>query len=90
MSVAPGWRDLPPHLIPRRLRHSCGKAQGNNKLQCWRFGDGPFRNEDLTSELCLDVDSATHGTVQPRYEMTLETFEIAIAATRSQWTVDEA
>ena len=38
MSVAPAWRELPLHRIPRRLRGLCSKARGSNNTQIWRMG----------------------------------------------------
>jgi hypothetical protein len=41
MSVAPEWRKLPPHRIPRRLQHLTLQATGKNRLVCWKMGNGP-------------------------------------------------
>src|SRR5262249_33944146 len=35
MSVSPGWRDLAPSRIPKRLRHIIPGAKGTNDLSCY-------------------------------------------------------
>jgi hypothetical protein len=40
MSVAPQWRLLPVHRIPRRLRAKFPQAAGKNSVFLWRMGEG--------------------------------------------------
>ena len=89
MSVAPAWRDLPPHRIPRRLRPKCPKALGNDSYVCWRLGSGSFVNGRVHEHLQLRVDSAVHGIVEPEMVLTLERFQSALAATQEEWVIDE-
>ena len=37
MSVAPAWRLLPTHRIPRRLRAKFRRATGKSELFLWRM-----------------------------------------------------
>lgn len=88
MSVAPAWRDLPAHRIPRRLRRLCPKARGSDKLDCWRMSSGPFADGPITDRLNLAVDHAIHGVVEPSKAMPLSDYEDALGATADQWTID--
>jgi hypothetical protein len=89
MSVAPAWRVLPPHRIPMRLREQVPDARGKGNLACFRAGDGPFANGEVSATLNLRLDSATHGLVEPRSVVHLDVFQTALAATRSEWVIDE-
>jgi hypothetical protein len=89
MSVAPAWRLLPLHRVPRRLRHLLPQAHGKDEDACWKLSDGAFANGAIAQGLALRVDSQWHGLVEPEDEMTAEAFQKALAATREQWTVDE-
>jgi len=88
MSVAPAWRVLPAHRIPKRLRSLCPQARGSNQLECWRMGAGPFESGAITDELRLTVDSARHGVVGPATVLSRSAYEAALAATADQWTID--
>ena len=90
MSVAPHWRSLPPHRIPRRLRPKSNEARGSNELYCWRLGDGAFENGEITSRLFHRVTSATHGVIEPAIAMSLVNFEASVANTQQDWIIDEA
>jgi hypothetical protein len=93
MSVAPEWRLLPDHRIPRRLQAKCSRATGNDKFHCWRMGEGPFLPEPVSPELALRPDRGalvTHGVVEPIREMGLAEFQAALEATSEQWVIDEA
>ena len=95
MSVAPAWRDLPGHRIPKRLRaEGADDASGSNADACWTMGDGDFTDAPFTASLVLRVDRyedfrPVHGTVQPTIKMMLEEYESALAATQGQWYIDE-
>lgn len=90
MSVAPSWRDLPPHRIPKRLAHLVPDAAGRGDLACWCSGDGPFLDSPLTALLHLRSDRSNHGLVEPSGTMTLEAYRAALASTRESWRIDEA
>lgn len=87
MSVSPTWRDLPGHRIPRRLRALCPKATGNDLMDCWQFGDGPFTDGTVASSLSLRTDQLTHGVVEPSREMPAQEYQAALAATRENWNL---
>jgi hypothetical protein len=90
MSVAPSMRDLPPFLIPARLKHLARGARGNNTSRVWRLGEGAFLPALVTLDLGLWPDSASHGVVEPARKMKLTEYEAALAATRGEWVVEES
>ncbi len=90
MSVAPNWRTLPAHRLPRRLRNFVPRASGPDIMSCWRLAEFPFVDGPLTPELHLRIDSATHGQIAPSVSMPLEQFEDALARTRDFWIIDES
>src|SRR5687767_11743213 len=65
MSVAPSWRDLEVHRIPKRLKHVVAEARGSNRDACWRMGAGPFENAPIAARLVLRAESEIHGYVEP-------------------------
>ena len=85
MSVAPDWRLLPPHRIPRRLNKIVRDATGDNRLLCWRLGDTPFVEGPVSDGLVLRVDKPTHGHIEPSMTMPLKTYTEALAATQELW-----
>ncbi|MEX2186210.1 MAG: hypothetical protein WD875_05435 [Pirellulales bacterium] len=87
MSVAPEWRKLPHHRIPKRLRAIFPRASGSNRYVCWSWGDGPFQDASLTNVLVLRIDSPNHGLVEPAADMSADDYQTAIAQTRSAWTI---
>jgi hypothetical protein len=92
MSVAPAWRLLPVHRIPRRLRARFPRAAGKNQRSLWRMGDGPFTDGPLADRLLFRPDPekpARHGFVEPRARMPAGDYQAALAATRGQWAIDE-
>lgn len=95
MSVSPSRADLPPHLIPKRLRSQGYPAarRGNTLPETypWRMGDGPFVEGQLCDRLQLRIDprDPAHGFVEPDGSMTLEAYRAAIEATRSNWVREE-
>jgi hypothetical protein len=90
MSVAPNWRDLPIHRIPRRLKHIISSATGSNEDACWRMGDGPFIEDRVAEGLILRPDRATHGNVEPSELMSLIHYRGLLALTQQNWNVDES
>jgi hypothetical protein len=92
MSVAPAWRLLPVHRIPRRLRDKFPRAAGKNAVVLWRIGEGPFVETTLAGRLVLRPDPdrpQTHGFVEPDAKMPAGDYQDALAATRDQWRIDE-
>jgi hypothetical protein len=89
MSVAPEWRKLPWHLIPKRL-HPRGRAHSD--VKCWRLGDGEFKDGAVNPDLFFRLDPAApekHGVVEPARTMTIAEYQAALAATRNDWALDE-
>jgi hypothetical protein len=89
MSVAPSWRQLKLHRIPRRLRHIVPEASGSPQDRCWRMGNGPFKVDNVASGLSLRPDTEIHGVVEPSAVVSLEDFQGALAATQGEWSIDE-
>ena len=89
MSVAPSWRELPPHRIPLRLRPIAHDACGRDDDACWRMGSGAFVDSPLTELLDFRRDRSDHGFVEPSRTMQLDDFQSALAATRDHWEIDE-
>jgi len=92
MSVAPAWRRLPVHRIPRRLRAKSPRAAGKNEFFLWRMGNGPFMEGPLADRLLFRPDPEKpnkHGFVEPAARMPAGDYQAALAATRDQWVIDE-
>jgi hypothetical protein len=85
MSVAPSWRDLPAHRIPRALNSIVRDACGDDRLFVWRFGDAQFVGGPLSDRLALRLENEKHGLVEPASKMSLAVFCSALAATRDTW-----
>ncbi len=90
MSVAPSWRELPPHRIPLRLQPIAHDAVGRDDDACWCMGSGDFVDSPLTDSLDFRRDQSDHGIVEPSRTMELNDFQVALAATRDLWEIDEA
>lgn len=92
MSVAPHWKLLPLHRIPRRLGKKfpdIRQAAGKDQDACWKMGVGPFINSQVRDGLALFVDSPRHGVVGPSKAVNKDEFLAALIATRDLWVVDE-
>ncbi|HTQ39936.1 MAG TPA: hypothetical protein VMJ32_12985 [Pirellulales bacterium] len=95
MSVARNWKELPYFLIPPRLGHLVPElrkkraASGNDQAKCWWMGEGPFENSPINAQLSLRLDNDLHGLIEPNEEVSIETFQTSLAATRDSWTIDE-
>jgi hypothetical protein len=89
MSVAPGWRVLPPYRIPKRLKHLAPGACGNDQLACWGMGVGPFQQVPVAPRLNLLPDSSQHGVVEPAAIMPVDEYRASLEATQDQWVIDE-
>ena len=90
MSVAPSWRDLESHRIPKRLSTAAIYATGSNHDACWRMGDGEFCDAVINSVLRLTVTDPIHGVVGPEVCLSKEQFRSALADTLDQWSIDES
>jgi hypothetical protein len=91
MSVSPSLADLPPHRIPKRLRHLAPDAAGKNAHFVWSMGEGAFTSGpvDVGLQLRPDPKNRSHGLVEPDGIMLLENYLRAIHATQPKWSVDE-
>jgi hypothetical protein len=92
MSVAPAWRLLPVHRIPRRLRAKFPRAAGKNAISLWRMGAGPFTEGPFADRLLFRPDPekpSKHGFIEPAAQMPVDDYQGALAATQDQWAIDE-
>jgi len=96
LSVAPEWRLLPEHRLPKRLRlKGFAKARGKDNEYCWRMGEGLFAKSEVVVGLELLPDAADefgtvrHGVIVPIKKMDIDQFQALLAATRDQWGIDE-
>jgi hypothetical protein len=87
MSVAPHWRDLPAHRIPKRFIQMFHGARGKDEYCIWRFGTGLFQTESINEGLMLVIDKPTHGTFQPAQTMHIVQFQQLLAETRTDWVL---
>ena len=90
MSVASDWKLLPPWRIPKRLANIVPQASGRNDDACWRLGDGGFVAESIGERLRFVPDRLSHGVVEPAFEMSLDEYQAALAATQDDWVIDES
>ena len=91
MSVVDNWRHLLAHLVPKRLKHLFPGAAGSNALTCYKLGTGAFTASVINADLNLVVKpgSTQAGNIVPAQSVHCDQFQADLAATRSQWTVDE-
>lgn len=91
MSVAEHWQYLPGHLIPKRLKSRFPAATGANSLACFKMGVGAFVPDALsdTLRLVLKQGNSHGGNVTPSQQIHINEFQKALAATRSNWEIDE-
>jgi hypothetical protein len=89
MSVSPAWRQLPPHLIPQRLKGLFPRARGSDQLHCFAMGQGGFQDGPLVRGLRLVVTDPDHGHVATEALVLLGDYQADLAATRDSWTIDE-
>ena len=90
LSVVDDWRRLPGHLIPEHLDDGLNGARGKN-MRVFVHGNGAFEEGRVAEGLWLHFKqgSITAGIVAPSASMALEQFQQDLAATRSQWLIDE-
>jgi hypothetical protein len=89
MSVAPTWKALPMHRVPRRLKHLSPKATGSNRYECWKMGDGPFVSGPIAEGLNLRPDKPYHAVIEPASPMATQAYRDHLAATRDLWEIEE-
>jgi hypothetical protein len=89
MSVAPQWRVLRAHRIPKRLQSICEKATGSDDDRIWTMGTGEFANGIVHDCLELSCDSIHHGVIGPNAVMHIEELQAQLAKTRHLWAIDE-
>lgn len=90
MSVAPAWRDLELHRIPKRLGTVVPGARGSNNTHCFTTGTGPFQRDLFAQGLELIPDTSIHAAVAPVATVPLAQYEADLAATRPDWVIDES
>ena len=90
MSVAPAWRVLELHRIPKRLGTIVPGARGSNATYCFTTGTGPFAQAPFAPGLELLPDTPAHGCVAPTVSVPLRDYEDNLATTRTNWTIDES
>ena len=90
MSVAPSWRDLELHRIPKRLGTVVPGARGSNNTHCFMTGTGPFQRDLFAQGLELIPDTAIHAAVAPVAAVPLAQYEADLAATRPDWVIEES
>ena len=56
MSVVENWRNLLPHLVPKRLKPIFSGAAGSNKLACFRFGEGALLSRSSERSIIIGVE----------------------------------
>ena len=89
MSVAPTWKSLELHRIPKRLGTIVSGARGSNNTYCFTTGTGLFQRGPFAQGLELVPDTAIHATVAPVAAVALAEYEANLVATRSDWVIDE-
>lgn len=91
MSVAEHWRYMLPHLIPKRLMPNSEDATGSDSLTCYKTGDGEFGAASLNADLNVIVKEGNPhgGVIAPVRSVSVEDFQMALAATRTQWRAEE-
>ena len=85
ISVAPAWRELPAHRIPKRLQPLARKARGGLDRCIWWTGEGAFVESVLIPGLRLMITGPIHGQVEPAEPMPLEKYQELLASTRNYW-----
>src|SRR5438128_635292 len=93
MSVSENWRYMLAHLIPKRLKPRFSGAAGKDSLSCYRHGTGAFTSGSLDGHANLSLMLKPHdphaGLVVPSQAVTIPHFQAHLAATRTEWVVDE-
>lgn len=102
MSVQPSLGALAQRkysrFVPSRIQDTnplFRGATGPDDQYIWTMGSGPFVDSAVTADLNLHCDSPApngfvdHGVIEPARMLTLDDFQHALAATRSDWNMEE-
>lgn len=90
MSVSgPGRFDMPPFLIPQRLRTHVPAAMGNSELKIWRMSDAPFADHKVSKDLALRLTSKKHGQIEPTQPKLKTDVLSDLCTTKPTWILDE-
>lgn len=89
MSVSPDVQSLPKSRVSPRYKRMKPNAHGPYGDVCWRMGDGPFADGNVSDRLVLRVDSSDHGVIEPAYQMPVGEYQQALAATEDAWIAIE-
>ena len=90
MSVSPHWMQMPPHLVPERLRcPDVPGARARDSVFVWSSGSGDFIEAAFAPGLTLVPDRERHGAIEPSTTVKLEDYEKALSDTRDTWSIDE-
>ncbi len=91
MSVSPTLRQVPPFLLPRRLKDQLGlrEAKAPNDWQVFRLGSGLFQEASVGPDLVLRPDRDDHGVIEPARAMSEPDYQACLASSKHAWTVDE-
>ena len=92
MSVAENWRDLPYHLIPKRLKAIIADARAPDSVRCYRLGTGPFTAGPVMTELVVTLKpgKTRSGNICPSRPVSVPEYQALLAATRVDWMEDES
>lgn len=91
MSVSPTLRQVPPFLLPRRLKTQLGlrEAKAPDDWQVFRLGSGLFQAGAVGPDLILRPDRDDHGVIEPARVVSVPDYQACLASTKDAWTVDE-
>ena len=90
MSVAPEWRKLELHRMPKRLGSIVPGARGSNSTYCFTTGEGSFQREQFATGLVLIPDTPIHATIAPIAVVPIQEYESLLAFNRPDWVIDES
>ena len=91
LSVTADWKQLPGHLIPEHLDDGFNGASGRG-LRVFVHGAGAFQEGPLATrlELIYKAGKTDTGLIVPTTLESLKQFQQNLAATRSDWSIDES
>jgi hypothetical protein len=91
LSVSQDWHQLPGHLIPEHLDDGFNGASGRG-MNVFVHGAGPFDEGAVAVglELKHKAGTTTAGVVTPDALVPVAQYQQALAATRTDWVVDES
>jgi len=89
LSVVKNWKKLPALLIPSRLQSQHPPARGSDSYAVFRFSDQEFETGIIAPGLYLRWGRKAHGLIEPESDMPVQSFQEALAATQTTWSVSE-